>query len=108
MSQENPFDSPETSNPMPPRERSLALRILFGFLWFLLIWFVTNGLIGGVVGAIAGSQETTAEAAAQAGANAAINFFNNYRFIVLAVQITGTFALAWYEFLPGTRKLIKS
>ncbi|QDU57798.1 hypothetical protein [Aeoliella mucimassa] len=107
MNGENAYQSPETASVRPPRRRHLLVRIGLGCLWFLVIWFVSNAIIGGFVGAMAGANVDSPELAAQAGFNASVAFFDQYRMPVLATQICGTILLGWFGILPGTREMIK-
>lgn len=77
-------------------------KILFGLLWFIVLYFFACIVIGAVAGAIAGAKDpqNAAEAGGQAGARA-----------VEAVRVylaLGSLAMAsvgaWKGFLPGTRR----
>jgi hypothetical protein len=96
--------------------RNLFLRILFGFLWFVLIYFVTSALVGGIVGAIAGTGAADPQAGIsgnfQAGANAGrqatLNFMHKYGLFVLLSQIILFVVLCFFGLLPGVSKYKKS
>ena len=95
--------------------RNILLRILFGFLWFVLIYFVTSALVGGIVGAIAGAGATDPQAGAsgnfQAGANAGrqatLDFMYKYGLFVLFSQIVLFIVLCLFGILPGVSKYKK-
>ena len=97
---------------LPERpERSLPLRILFGFLWLVLFYFVTNMLVGGIVGAIAGASGSGDggaqsfsqgfEAGKNLGRQATVDFFRRYGVVVLLVQISVFAILCGFSVLPG-------
>jgi hypothetical protein len=84
--------------------RSIFVRILFGFLWFLAFYFLTNMLIGGVVGGIAGASTNSFEAGASAGRRASIDFYHKYGLIVFLVQNLVFAGLCVFGVLPGIGK----
>jgi amino acid transporter len=96
--------------------RNIFLRIIFGFLWFVLIYFVTSALVGGVVGAIAGAGagdpqagvSANLQAGANAGRQATLNFMNKYGLIVILCQIILFAVLCFFGLLPGVGKYKKS
>lgn len=87
--------------------RNIFIRILAGFGWLILIYFLTNILIGGIVGGIAGSGADGYEAGAIAGEKASIEFFQNYGLLVLIGQLVLFSLLAFMGKLPGTTKIRK-
>jgi NADH:ubiquinone oxidoreductase subunit 3 (subunit A) len=101
---------------LPERpKRSLSLRILFGFLWFIAFYFLTNILVGGIVGAIAGASTNrdsgatqtfnqSFEAGRNAGHQASVNFFHKYGLVVFLVQILVFAILCFFAVLPGVGK----
>jgi hypothetical protein len=96
--------------------RNIFLRIIFGFLWFVLIYFVTSALIGGVVGAIAGAgaedpqagMSGNFQAGANAGRQATINFMHKYGLFVILFQVVLFVVLCVFGLLPRVGKYKKS
>ncbi len=86
------------------KERNIIIRVLAAFGWLIVIYFLTNIIIGGVVGGIAGSSTETYDAGYIAGQNASIEFFQNYGLIILLCQIALFTFLAYRGLLPGTTK----
>lgn len=100
--------TPETqATPAQTRERNLAVRILFGVLWFVGFRILTGALIGAVVGAIAGASTTSFEAGQRAGYHASVDFFHKYGVIVSVVQVLAFIPLCVFGLLPGVRKYKK-
>jgi len=97
----------ELVSPAPRPVRSLFVRILFGFLWLVAFYFLTNMLIGGVVGGIAGSSTNFFEAGASAGQKASADFFQKYGLIVMLVQVLAFAGLCGFGVLPGTGRYKK-
>ena|SRR2546425_2961852 len=93
--------------PAQRRERNLAVRILFGALWFIGFRILTGALIGGVVGAIAGASTTSFEAGQSAGYHASTEFFGKYGVIVSVVQVLAFIPLCVFGLLPGVRRYKK-
>jgi tetratricopeptide (TPR) repeat protein/uncharacterized RDD family membrane protein YckC len=94
-------------------KRSIFLRALFGFLWFILIRLLSNMIIGGIVGAFAGTSTKSFEEGYNAGRSASIDFFQKYGLLIFLAQVILTVILSVIEFLPGTSqykkiKIIKS
>ncbi|MHB8348162.1 MAG: hypothetical protein ACYDHM_13505 [Acidiferrobacterales bacterium] len=87
--------------------RSVLLRVLFGALWFIPIFFGGDIVVGAIVGAIAGGHTTTYAAGHVAGQVAAAEFFQSYGRAVLGVEILLTVALSLLGLLPGTAKFRK-
>ncbi|HEY3762433.1 MAG TPA: hypothetical protein VGN23_11865 [Verrucomicrobiae bacterium] len=95
--------------------RSLFLRIVFGFLWFVLLRIVTGGIIGAVVGATAGAGAGDPNAGvaenfqngASAGAQATIEFMQKYGWYIFLFQILLFSALCYFRLLPGVGKYKK-
>lgn len=85
--------------------RNIFIRVLSAFGWLILIYFVTNFLIGATVGGIAGASTDTYEAGAIAGEKASIEFFQSYGLFILLGQILLFSLLAFMGKLPGTTKL---
>ena len=83
-------------------KRSIFLRALFGFLWFILIRFLSNMIIGGIVGAFAGASTKSFEEGYNAGRTASIDFFQKYGLFIFLAQIILTVVLSVAGFLPGT------
>ncbi len=81
----------------------MVKRILFGFLWFVVILMVSRMIAGGVVGASAGAGTTTFEGGYQAGFAASQAFFGRWGWLFtvgsLALAVLGT----WKGVLPGTK-----
>jgi hypothetical protein len=105
----------EIKDPAQRPTRNMFLRILFGFLWFVLIRIVTGGFIGGIVGGLAttGHADPNAgfsgnfEAGAHTGAQAAIDFMNKYGMIIFVSQIVFFAILCYFGILPGVGKYKK-
>ena len=99
-------------------KRNLALRILFGFLWLVAFYFITNMLVGGVVGAISGASSGTSSdpqsfsegfhQGQNAGRQAARAFFHKYGLIVFLIQIVVFTALCAFSVLPGVGRYKKN
>ena len=99
-------------------KRNLLLRILFGFLWLVAFYILTNMLVGGIVGGIAGAStngdsgasETlrqSFEAGRNAGREATVVFFHKYGLVVFLVQIVVFAVLCFFAVLPGVAKYKK-
>jgi len=92
--------------------RSIYLRILFGFLWFVLLRIVSGGVIGAIVGSIAGAGKANPEAGiagnfeagANAGAQAVIEFMHKYGLFIFLSQILLFVILCYFRLLPGVGK----
>ena len=84
--------------------RNLWVRVLAAIGWLILIYFLSNVLVGGIVGAVAGAGTDGFEAGRVAGEEASIEFFQEYGLLVLIGQITLFSALAFAGKLPGTKK----
>ena len=87
--------------------RNNLIRILSGFGWLILFYFITNFLIGGIVGAIAGASTDSSEAGAIAGQEASIEFFQNHGFLIIIGQLSAFTLLAFTGKLPGTTRYKK-
>lgn len=95
--------------------RNIFLRILFGFLWFVLLRIVTGGIIGAIVGGLAGAGKANPEAGfagnfeagANAGAQATMEFMHKYGLFVLLFQILLFVILCYFRLLPGVSKYKK-
>ena len=78
-------------------------KLLFGFVWFVVLYFTFCAGVGGVAGAKAGSQYKNAAAAKEAGGIAGAQAVSeNFGFIVggaLTLSILGS----GFGLLPGTR-----
>ena len=85
--------------------RNIFIRILAAFGWLILIYLVTNFIIGVTVGGIAGSGADTYEAGAIAGETASLEFFQNYGLLILLGQLALFSLLAFTGKLPGTTKI---
>jgi hypothetical protein len=87
-------------------KRNIFLRIIFGVLWFIPIYLVTQITIGVIIGTIAGASTSThtAEAGRAAALSAYVAFFQKYRLIVFCLQILLTVVLSFLSILPGTGK----
>jgi hypothetical protein len=86
------------------KSRNLLIRVLTAIGWLILIYFVSNMLIGGIVGGIAGAGTSGFEEGKVAGARASTEFFQEYGRFVLLGQV-GVFSfLAFNGKLPGTTK----
>lgn len=86
------------------KPRNIIIRILAALGWLILIYFVSNILIGAIIGGIAGSGTTSYEAGRAAGYQASVAFFQNYGLFVLIGQIALFALLAFLGKLPGTSK----
>lgn len=84
--------------------RNLFVRIIFGLLWFIPFYFVSNVIIGGIVGMIAGASAQSYEEGYEVGQLASIIFFQKYWLIVFLFQILLTAVLSFLGILPGTGK----
>ena len=95
--------------------RNIFLRILFGFLWFVLLRIVTGGIIGAIVGATAGAGQADPnagfagnfQAGANAGAQAVMEFMHKYGLFVFLFQIVLFVVLCYFGLLPGVGKYKK-
>jgi hypothetical protein len=95
--------------------RNIFLRILFGFLWFVLLRIITGGILGGIVGGLATTGRGNPQAGvaenfqngANAGAQAALEFFHKYGLLVLLCQIVLFAVLCAFRLLPGVAKYKK-
>jgi NADH:ubiquinone oxidoreductase subunit 3 (subunit A) len=95
--------------------RNIFLRILFGFLWFVLLRIVTGGIIGAIVGGVASTGRANPDAGfagnfqagANVGAQAAMQFFQKYGLLVLLFQIVLFTVLCAFRLLPGVGKYKK-
>ena len=85
--------------------RNIFIRILSAFGWLVLIYLVTNFLIGATIGGIAGAGAESYETGAIAGEKATLEFYQTYGFIILAGQLILFSLLAILGKLPGTSKL---
>ena len=85
--------------------RNIFIRLLAAFGWLILIYIITNFIIGATVGGIAGASTDTYEAGAVAGEKASIEFFQNYGLFILLGQLSIFSLLAFFGKLPGTAKL---
>jgi hypothetical protein len=105
----------ETTDSTQRPTRNVFLRILFGFLWFVLLRIVTSGIIGAIVGGIAGAGKANPEAGfagnfeagANAGAQATMEFMHKYGLFVLLSQILLFVVLCYFRLLPGVGKYKK-
>jgi hypothetical protein len=90
-------------------ERNIFLRILFGFLWFIPFYFVTNSIVGGVVGGIAGAHAhaDSYQAGAAAAGPAVQDFFRRNSLIIFCYQILAYAALCLLRWVPGVSKYKK-
>jgi len=84
--------------------RPLALRIIFGVLWFVPIYLVVQIAVGAIVGALASAGTTSYEEGFAAGQAASIAFFQRFGGLVLAFEVILTIVLSWFGILPGTAK----
>ena len=86
--------------------RNLEVRVLAAFCWFVLLYIVSNMIIGGIVGGIAGAgTDGSYDEAAAASEKAVKEFFQNYGLGYFIVQILLFSVLASAGLLPGTGKL---
>lgn len=86
-------------------KRNIFIRVLSAFGWLILIYLVTNFIIGATVGGIAGASTGSYEAGAIAGEKASIEFFQNYGMFILLGKLSLFSLLAYFGKLPGTTKL---
>jgi hypothetical protein len=98
----------ESASSAPREERSWIARILFGFLWFVLIYVVSGALVGGIAGGIRAASATTREAAAEAGRQASRDVYDNYGMLIFLVQLLVFTVLCSTDVLPGVGKYKKS
>ena len=95
--------------------RNIFLRMLFGFLWFVLLRIVSGGFIGAMIGGISGTGKANPEAGfagnfqagANAGAQAAIEFMHKYGWFIFLSQILLFVILCYFRLLPGVGKYKK-
>ena len=77
-------------------------RVLFGIVWFVVIYFVACVVIGAVVGGMAGANDPAN--AAQAGAEAGARIVGQNRiWIALGAVVISTVG-SFQGWLPGTRE----
>jgi hypothetical protein len=105
----------ETTDSTQRPTRNIFLRILYGFLWFVLLRIVSGGVIGAIVGGIAGTGKANPEAGfagnfqagANAGAQAVMEFMHKYGWFILLFQILLFVILCYFRLLPGVGKYKK-
>jgi hypothetical protein len=88
-------------------KRNVFLRVLFGFLWFIPIYFLSNMIIGGIVGGFAGTSTTSFEEGYNAGHTASVDFFQKYGLFIFLAQVILAVVLSVTGFLPGTSRYKK-
>ena len=88
-------------------KRNVFLRVLFGFLWFILIYLLSNMIIGSIVGGFAGASTTSFEEGFNAGRTASVDFFQKYGLFIFLAQVILTVVLSVTGFLPGTSRYKK-
>jgi hypothetical protein len=76
-------------------------RILFGFLWFVVLYLAGSFLVGAIAGAIAGAKNPAN--ASQVGAVAGAAAVAAFRLYIFAGAVLLAVVGAWTGFLPGTR-----
>ncbi|HEV2968960.1 MAG TPA: hypothetical protein VGY55_03155 [Pirellulales bacterium] len=80
-------------------------KVLFAFLWFVVLYFVACFLIGAVAGGIAGSHHPESVAAAQqAGMIAGARAVSEYRLLIVAGAMLLSAMGSVAGVLPGTRE----
>jgi len=84
-------------------ERSWPRRIIYGSLWAVGFFVFTRIVIGSIVGYIAGLNLKTGNFAtgAAVGYWASVNFFKEFGWIILFVQVSIFAVLCFYGLLPG-------
>ena len=88
--------------------RPLFLRIIFGVLWFIPIYFLVNILVGGVIGAMAGASTTEFTVGYNSGYSASVAFFQKYGLVILLFDVLLTLVLSATGVLPWTGKYRRS
>ena len=81
-------------------------RIAMGFVWFLVIHFLTNGVGGAFFGALnaAKTGATGFASGAQAGYAGGVYFRQHYGIYTLLFSIFVSVVGTWGAILPGTKK----
>jgi NADH:ubiquinone oxidoreductase subunit 3 (subunit A) len=105
----------ETTDSTQRPTQNIFLRILYVFLWLVLLRIVTGGFIGAIVGGMAGaSKENTNagmsgnfEAGYNTGAHATMVFMHKYGLIIFLFQILIFIVLCVFGLLPGVGKYKK-
>lgn len=86
----------------PPREpRPLALRIIVGVLWLLVVDLVVRAAVGAIVGASTFCNASFQDCM-EVGRSASLAFFAKYNGAVYFVSVGLTALLTYQGILPGT------
>jgi hypothetical protein len=89
------------------QKNNIFTRIIFGFVWLIIIYLTTNMIIGGIIGGITGSQTNSYGYGYNAGYAASTSFFNKFGIYIMIIQILLTAILSFFGILPGTGKFKK-
>ena len=79
-------------------------RIIFGIIWFFLIFFTISGLGGAIVGGIAGSKTRDPQQVYLAAQGAGYEFGKNFGGLILLTSLITAVAGSATGILPGTKK----
>ena len=89
-------------------ERSKAVRIVCGVLWFIPIYLVVQFTVGAIVGGMAGVGTQSYDTGYSVGQVASVAFFQKYGLLFLLGEIALTVGLSVAGILPGTGKWKKA
>jgi hypothetical protein len=78
-------------------------KLLFGLLWFVVLYFTFCGGVGGFAGAKAGSQYQNAAAAQEASKIAGAKAVSENLGVILGAALTLSILGSGFGLLPGTR-----
>ena len=90
-----------TSSPLP--KRYFGLRLVYGFLWFMVFQFGVHVVIGGVIGAAAGVAGQDVTIAVQR----TTEFLHQYSRSILFAELVVFCTACHYRMLPGISKYAK-
>jgi hypothetical protein len=85
------------------QEDTAMRKVLFGFVWFIVLYFVGCMGVGGVAGGIAGSRETNRAAAQMAGGRAGGKAVTENYGLIVGGAVTLSILGSGFGILPGTR-----
>lgn len=80
----------------------IARKILFGFVWLIVIYFATCMLVGMVAGAVAGALNPNPEAAYEIGRMAGRQAVSSYILYIIGGSFLAAIAGTVTGVLPGT------
>lgn len=95
------FDGASTPGGPLAQPRPIALRIIAGVLWFLVVDLLFRMVVGGIVGASTFCNASFQDCV-EVGKSASIAFFSKYNGVVYFGSIALTVLLASKGILPGT------